>query len=173
MATYAIIYATVSKAIRRVIADDDGLASIGTMPDGVTPAVLCAHTNGQPTSYHPLGAGESAIVHIPPNVTTPAKPADWIAAVLAATGVTPPNITCALIDNTNTVTDVITADPAIDAAPSGRTMVQCYSPLIGVGCTYDSISGLFTIPSYTIPVGNKNNPGSTPLVIPAVLIAKT
>ena len=173
MTTYAIVYATASKMIRRVIADDDGMVSVGTMLDGFTPAVLCTHHNGQPTSYHPLAAGESALVHVPPSAITPANPAIWQQVVLAATGVTPPVIICALIDGTNTVQQIIYADPAIDVAPNGFTLVQCYSPQICVGYTFDPVGRLFTQPSCTIPANSPGNQTASPVVMSAAVIPNT
>lgn len=170
-ATFAIVYATASKAHRRTIADDSGQISLGTMPDGVTAAVVVSHPNAPP-SYHPLAAGESALIEtVPPNAVSGSDYYGWLTAIQNATGVAPPQITCALIDNTNTVQHIVCADPAIDAAPAGFTLVQCYSPWITVGCTYDPIGGLFTAPGYTIPAGAPGNKGTAlPKVVPAAVI---
>jgi hypothetical protein len=151
MPTYAIIYATASKALRRIISTPEGLngTEVGTT--------------------HPLLLGES-VLYVSTQI--PHTIADWNAAVKASTGVSPPVLTCALVDGTNTVTDIINADPAIDAAPAGFTMVQCYDPGIGPGCTYDTVGKLFTKPAITIPANTKYNPTALPVVIPAVVIAR-
>jgi hypothetical protein len=166
MATYAVIYSSQSKAIRRVIADDDGLVVIGTLPGTATPAVICNHSGGQPPSYHVLGVGESAIAVIPASAISPDRPINWAAAVQKATGVVPPEITCALIDQSNVVQQVIRADPEVDSAPAGFTMVQCYSPAIGIGCTYDPASGKFWTPESTLPPHTPGNPTDNPVVVP-------
>lgn len=172
MGTYAIIYGTTSKMIRRVIADDDGQVSIGTMPDGITPAVICKHPNAA-SGFFPLAAGETAIVAITSGTAAGVgAPAQWAAQVLARTGVTPPVIVCALIDQTHTVVSVIHADPAVDLAPGGLTMVQCYAPSITVGCTYDPIAGLFTSLGGTIPPHTPGNATNLPIAVLPALIPK-
>lgn len=170
--TYAIVYGTSSGMIRRVISDDDGMVSAGTMPDGVTPAVVCSHRNGQP-SYHPIASGESVLVDVPPSAISSANPARWVSALQKVIGFAPPIITCAVIDRTNKVILIIQADPAIDAAPDGTMMVQCYSPQIAVGHTYDPTTGLFTAPSATIAPGLPGNVGGPgPKEIPATVIPR-
>jgi hypothetical protein len=159
-ATYAIVYATASKMHRRTIADDEGQISLGVMPDNVTPAVVVGHSHAPPSLW-PLSAGETAIlVTVPPNAVTADGTPQWLAAIQAATGIAPPQLTCALIDGTNTVQHMVVADPAIDAAPTGFTMVLAYSPLVTTGCTYDPVAGLFTAPAYTIPAGAPGNHGT-------------
>jgi hypothetical protein len=170
MPTYAIVISTASKMIRRVIADDDGQVSIGLMPDGITPAVLCAHPSG-PTSYHPMATGETGFI-VPVSGTGPgSNPPAWSAAVQAKYGVTPPVISCAIIDTNNIVQLVILADPAVDAAPAGFTMVQCYSPAITVNCTYVPGTGKFLTAGGSIPPGAPGNAqGVTTLIVaPAVI----
>jgi hypothetical protein len=159
--------------IRRVIADDDGQVSIGVMPDNITPAVICSHP-GKPSSYHPLRSGESAF-NMPVSGTKAgaATPAQWNAAILAKTGTSPPVIVCALLDQTNTVQQLIRADPAIDAAPSGFTMVKCYDSKISVGCTFDPIGRLFTQPSCIIPANSPGNQTASPVVVQATVIPNT
>lgn len=167
MATYAVVYATQSAAIRRIISDDDGLVTVGTMPGSATrQAVICSHPAPQPPSYHPLAAGESAVQVIPASAVSPDHPQDWAAAVQKATGKVPPDILCALIDASNVVQYIIHADPAIDVAPASWLMVQCYSPAIKNGCTYDPASGKFWTPASTIPPGTPGNSTSAPIDVP-------
>lgn len=172
-ATYAIIYASVSKMHRRTIADDEGQISTGMMPDGVTPAVVVSHSRAPPSLW-PLVAGESALVQsVSPNAVSADGYPQWVAAIQSATGIVPPQLICALVDGTNTVRGMIVADPAIDAAPSGFTMVLAYSPLVTIGCTYNSSTGLFTAPGYTLPPGVPGNQGSAlPKTVPATVIVK-
>jgi hypothetical protein len=151
--TFGIVISATSKAIRRVIMVDHDAAL----------------TNGT----HVLQPGEQLLaLPVPPNAIA-YVPSQWPGLVQAATGVLPPTMTCALIDNTNTVVHLIMAEVGIDPAPVGFTMVQCYSPLITIGCTYDAGTGLFTVPSFTIPGGAPGNKGTAiPKVVPATVIPK-
>jgi hypothetical protein len=92
------------------------------------------------------------------------------AAVLAALGKAPGDPTCAVVDNTNTVVNLVMADAALASAPSGMTLVQCYAP-IPMGAAYDPGTGLFTAPSYTLLAApSKGRPTDT--VVPAAVIPK-
>ena len=165
MATYAIVHSTVSCMLRRVIADDDGNVSIGTN------AVICTHA-GRPDSQHPLLPGESAFVMpVSGSAGGAATPVQWKNAIKAKTGITPPDLVCALIDQ-NVVAGLIAADPDVDAAPDSRTMVLCYSPLITVGCSYDPASGLFSTAGGTLPAGSPGNSTGSPITIPPATIPK-
>jgi hypothetical protein len=158
--TYAIVYATASKAHCMTIVDDEGQVSAGLMPDNVTQAVIVSHSFAPPT-YHPIASGLSVlIVAVPPNAVTTDNFWDWCTHIQNATGVAPPQLVCALIDGTNTVQQMIVADPAVATAPPGFTMVLAYSPLIAIGHTYDPATGLFTAPAYTIPAFAPGNKGS-------------
>jgi hypothetical protein len=172
-ASYAIVYATASKMHRRTIADDEGQISLGTMPDGTTPAVIVGHSL-TPPSLHPLLPGESALIQsVPPNAVSADGYPQWISAIQTATGVAPPQLTCALIDGTNTVQQLVAADPAIDSAPAGFTIALCYSPLITIGCTFNPATGLFTAPAFTIPAGTPGDKGTAlPKTVPATVIPK-
>lgn len=172
MASFAIIYATGSKALRRVISDDDGQLSIGTLPDGITPAVICANP-GTASSFHPIANGETAFL-MPVSGTRAAvsTPAQWAAAIQARTGVVPPIIVCALVDAKGVVVQLIHADPAIDAAPDGFVMVQCYSPQIAIGQSYDAVSGLFSYPQLVIPPDTPGNRTAVPVVVPPAVIPR-
>jgi hypothetical protein len=157
MATYAIVYGTSSGAIRRIIADDGGEVSTCTMRRETW---ICV-TQPEGFGYHPILPGESVLI-VTNNSGTPHQWSDWVTQLTNA-GVTVTTPTCALIDDTNTVKQIICADPAIDSAPSGYTMVECYSPVIAVGCTYSATTGLFTIPSYTVPAVTNPHTGVTSL----------
>lgn len=173
MATFAIIYATASKMHRRTIADDDGQISLGTMPDGITPAIVCAHPK-LPSSFHPLDPGETALINpVPPNAVSASDYSAWCTAIQVATGVTPPIITCALVDANNTVQQIIYADPAIDRAPQGFAIVQCYAPQITVGCIYNPSTQLFTTPAGRLPANSPGNPTAIPKIVQPVVIPNT
>lgn len=65
------------------------------------------------------------------------------AAVEGVTGKYPADPRCAVIDGTGAVVGIISADPEIDSMPE-RSLAFAYSPLVGVGCTYDPASQLFS-----------------------------
>jgi hypothetical protein len=150
---FGIVISATSKAIRRVIMVDNDAAL----------------TNGT----HPVFAGEQLLIlPVPPNAIA-YRPDQWPGLVQTATGVLPPAMTCALIDNTNTVVQLVVAEVGIDPAPAGFTMVQCYSPAIAIGHTYDLVTGLFTAPGYTIPAGAPGNHGTAiPKIVPPAVIPK-
>jgi hypothetical protein len=139
--SYAVVYGTVSGAIRRIIATDDGKVSTAVGPNAETIIVVTG-------DVHTLAAGESVCIVTPTQPQGDSQP-EWENAVFDAFGSEPPTLTCALVDGTNTVQAVILADTNIDSAPSGYTMISCYSPQIVIGCTYSSTTGLFTIPAYS------------------------
>jgi hypothetical protein len=164
--TYAVVYSTASKMIRRIISDDDGLITVSVGPTALT-TVLVSHHNGLPDGVHLLYSGESAITAIPPSAVRPSGPADWARAVFNATGVQPPTLGAALLDPSNVVQAVIQADATVDAAPDGFTMVQCYSPAICAGCTYDPGTGKFWTAPGSIPPGAPGNAdGADPISVP-------
>jgi hypothetical protein len=164
MANYAIVHSTVSGMVRRVITDDDGDVVIGEI-DGV-PAVICKHSNA-PDGYHPLAPGESAFVE----QADAASPQRWREHVKARTGIDPPNLVCALVDQ-GVVTDLIAADPDVDQSPDDRLMVLAYSPQIIVGCTYDEASGLFSTMEGLLPPHTPGNDTDTPIDVPPAVIEK-
>lgn len=168
--TYGIVYATVSKMHRRTIADDHGQVSLGKDPQG-RDAIICTQANGAKV-YNLIAPGETGLIKtLGPTVSTAADPYDWFAAIKAATGVDPPNLQCALIEN-NVVTGVIHADPAVDAPPDQRLMVLCYSPRIGVGCSYDPATGLFSTPPGVYPPHTPGNSTDQPIDVPPQVIPK-
>jgi hypothetical protein len=170
MPTYAIVHATVSGQLRRVIADDEGVVELGFYND--QPAVVCIHQNGN-HGYHPLMAGESAIIQ---QTTTPLAAEHthhWKRAIKEKIGKEPAEITCALISNRNVVEAIVHADPAVDSSPSDKhLMIECYSPQIIVGCTYDKRTGLFKTMEGLIPVGAPGNDTQVPIVVPPTVIPK-
>ena len=101
-----------------------------------------------------------------------ASSAAWLAAVnaavLAALGKAPGDPTCCVLDQTNTVVQLIMADAGIDSLP-GMTLVQAYAP-IPVGSTYDPATGLFTAPGYTTPANPAK--GIAAVIVPPTLIPK-
>jgi hypothetical protein len=150
---FGIVVSATSKAIRRVImVDNDNALTDGT---------------------HAVAPGEQLLIlPVPPNAIA-YTPNQWPGLVQTATGVLPPTMVCALVDNTNTVVQLVVAEAGLDPAPAGFTMVQCYSPWITIGCTYDAVAGLFTAPGFTIPAGAPGNKGTAlPKVVPATVIPK-
>jgi hypothetical protein len=150
---FGIVVSATSKAIRRVImVDNDNALTDGT---------------------HSVLAGEQLLIlPVPPNAIA-YRPDQWPGLVQTAIGVLPPVMTCALVDNTNTVAQLVVAEAGIDPAPAGFTMIQCYSPAITIGCTYNPATGLFTAPGFTIPAGAPGNHGTAiPKVVPAAIIPK-
>lgn len=112
--------------------------------------------------------GESMLVvpqfSSPQGVFDPANNQYVIDSVRQATGVTPPNPACAVVNDLNVVDAMIAADVAIDTIP-GKTLVQSYDPEIAIGCTYDPLTKLFTIPGYVIP-------GAPPIQVPPRILPR-
>ncbi len=103
----AYIYASASGILRQII-----------IPSPGQPTTLSAHT------------GETLVVQ-PGGL--PADPTSIRAAITAALGKPIANDSCAVIDNTNAVVNVIRCDPTLDAV-SGATLVQ--HPLVIKGDTW-------------------------------------
>ena len=116
--TFGIIYATGSKQIRRIIVPD------------VDQALLDGTHTTLPGETLLIGTGSSDL----DSCNT---------LVLKATGVAPPDLHCAIVDNKNIVVSVLKADPDLDSIP-GATLIACYSPKIAVGCIYNTITKLFS-----------------------------
>lgn len=169
MPTHAIVHSTVSCMLRRVVTDDDGQVAVGRAPGG-DPAVICTH-KGRPPTYVAIMPGESAFVvrtYGPNDATTPEN---WAAEIKKATGKDPPDLRCALIEG-NLVTGVIAADIAIDLPPDARLMVECYSPLISVGYTYDTATQLFSTPAAVLPPHTPGNSTNKPIAVPPSVIPR-
>jgi hypothetical protein len=158
--TYAIIYSTATKAIRRVISDDHGNV---TSPNAVT-----VRTS---TGTHTINSGESVIIATNPSAISPHQYSNWAAAVQAQIGVTPPLHQVCCVDGTNTVQTIIMGDAALDSVP-GFTMIDSYSPQIVVGCTWDPVGQLFSTPGYTLPPLTKANPTAVAVVVAAAVISR-
>lgn len=150
---YAIIYATKSKMLRRIIATDAGLKGNEV---GVGPSFA-----------HQLAPGESVYYASAGNADDLPY---WENHVHIATGVVPPDARCVAVDNkTKTVKHVLLADPDIDAIPD-HTLVTPYSLAIDVGHTYDPDTKLFSTPEVTLPPLSEGNPSANPVVVPAAVI---
>lgn len=121
MAEFGVIYASGSKMIRRIIAGSDNLA----VHVGVGETLLTIQQAAAPNIF------------------------EAEAAVEAATGQSPLNLTCAVIDGTGNVVGLVKADPEIDQLPA-KLLVAAPSE-ITTGCTYDSKTAAFTIPQKIIP----------------------
>jgi hypothetical protein len=150
MPSYAIIYATKTSALRRVVATDDPVPmsreAMGVLPG--ESVLVVNHSNPEGHGHH-----------------------DWAQAVEKETGIYPPTTTCALIEN-NIVKQIICADPDLDASPTGQEMVLCYSPQIIAGCTYDPWTGLFTHPGGSLPPHSPGNDTDSPIDVPPSVIPK-
>lgn len=60
--------------------------------------------------------------------------------------------TCAVVNTTsNTVTNIVIMDPAVDKAPTGSTLVA--SATAKIGDTYNATTGAFTTPAPAQPTG--------------------
>jgi len=98
MAKFGIVYASGSKMIRRII-----------VPERET-----ALTDGT----HRAGPGETMLI-----ANGRADLESCAEHVRVATGVKPPRLRCAVLDQQNNVVDTILADPALDTHPLGRLML--------------------------------------------------
>lgn len=123
--SFGIVCATGSKQIRRIL--------------GISDQALA--------SYKP-DPGESLLTF--PIPKSPPDLAAIKALVQQATGVLPPDLVCAVIDQTNTVMEMFAGDAAIDKHPAGQ-VIDAYAPEVTVGCTYDPIGKLFTVPGFVVP----------------------
>jgi hypothetical protein len=145
--------------LRRVIADDAGVVSIGEV-DGQS-VVICGD------GIHPLAPGESAVI----GQGDAADPMQWRRDVKARTGFDPPELRCALLDG-NIVTEVVMADIAVDKSPDARTIVDCYSPLVTTGCSYDPATELFSTPPGELPPHTPGNDTDQAVTVPPAVIAR-
>jgi hypothetical protein len=159
MATYAIVHSTVSGMLRRVIADDEGRVSLGEI-DG-KPVVICGD------GIHPLAPGESATIA----QGDAASPQQWRKHIKTRAGSDPPELRCALLTG-NVVSEVVMADIAVDKSPDTRTMVDCYSPLVTTGCTYDPATELFSTPPGELPPHTPGNDTDQAVTVPSAVIAR-
>lgn len=113
-ATQAVaIYATASKIIRRII-----------VPDNDAALALHQPLPGESRLLVAIGAHDLASVK---------------AAVATATGVTPPSGRCCIVDGSGNVIGACSADPALDAAPAGASLVA--SDVAAPGDRY--VAGIF------------------------------
>lgn len=154
MANIVIFYATGSKQIRGVLVpeSDEELKSLNIKAP----------------------AGESILI-VPGFVSQrgmfdPANHQYVIDCVTQATGVIPPDPSCAVVVN-GVVEAIIAADEAIDALP-GKALVQSYSPEIKPGCTYDDKTRQFTVPARDIPatIDKQGQPIDAKQIPPKTLI---
>src|SRR5215475_9034950 len=115
-----IIYATGSKAIRRIIVPDVDSA----LKDGT----------------NKVSSGETMLVS-----SGASDLASCMAAVQQATGQVSPYPRCVVIDQANKVIDYAMADPALDTHPLGA-LVMVSVDGIAVGATFDPLTRMFTNP---------------------------
>jgi len=137
-----VIYGSVNGEIRRVIVPDDD------------------------SQLGPQLAGQGEGYVIAP------KGADATAVVKAKTGIDPPVLTSAVVDNSGNVVGVIAADPTIDHPVVANTSLIAAYPGVAKGQTYDSKTGNFIAPatSDTIKAGTVLSNGT---VVPADEIIQT
>lgn len=167
----AHIYSMKTDCHRRSIVDDDGDIEIGKSPSGED-VVICNHPNGQP-GYFLIMPGEYAVVA--DSDTVPANERNVDALMRRANPRASLFYTkCALVNADNMVEGIILAELGLDDSPHPDwTMVECYSPMIIIGCTYDPASGLFTMPEGLIPPGAPgNNEGTEPIIVQPYEIPK-
>jgi hypothetical protein len=152
MAIFIVVYASASKMLRRVVAIDGT-----TMPN----ATSLVHV-GEAMLIAPAGQNY--------DLTTTAGLNAIKALIQAHTGVAPPDSHCAVVDGTNTVTQIIHADPAIDSF-SGATLVTC-QPAVYPGCTWNAGAQQFSTPQFTLPIGARNpaDPAGPRLTAPLVVL---
>jgi hypothetical protein len=110
-----------------------------------------------------------------PYMNTSAWQAAVNTAINTALGKTPGYPAVAVLDGSNTVRDMFCGDAALDSHAGGTT-VQAYSPMIGIGCTYDSQTGLFYTPQVLIPAGTPDRetgiPSAEDVIIPPQPISR-
>lgn len=154
----AIYIATESKMIRGVLVpDSDEQLTLCRTPAGETMLIVPAFNGGL---FDERG------------VPDPANYQYVIDQVVKATGVTPPDPRCAVVDQSGVVEAMICADPAIDSV-TDRELIQAYHPEIAVGCLYDRQSREFTVPAKVIPASvDKQGKSVAEAVLPAKLLSR-
>jgi hypothetical protein len=149
---FGVIYATGSAMIRRYVYPTS---------DAELTSKLC-------------GTGESIVaVSRGPYPNSAAWQTAVNNAVTTAAGMAPGNPACCVVDQTNTVVQLIQADASIDSVPN-MTLVQAYAT-IPIGSTYNPATGLFTSPQVIIPAfaGNAIHPATLQIIVPPTLIPKS
>lgn len=123
---FAVVYATGSKQLRRIILpDDDPSLANGNFPLAPGESMLVISDDGD----HSL---EACRAHIKRH-----------------TGVDSPELRCALVSRTNVVTDILMADPDIDTHPDGM-LIHAYAEEVRHECTYDPETKLFYTPDRVV-----------------------
>ena len=118
-ANVAVIYATGSKEIRRIVLPDND----SELND---PALV--------------GKGESMLVVARKTITAPG---DAELAVLAKTGIAPPDPASAVVDAQGNVVGLIAADPAVDVLLDKTVSLVGEAQGVAVGDTYNKVTGKF------------------------------
>lgn len=135
MASIVIFYATGSKQIRGILVpdSDEELQRLNPKPSfGESILTVPAFSSPQKGIFDP--ANNQYVID----------------CVTQATGVVPPDPSCAVINDLGMVEAIIAADEAIDTLPN-KTLIQKYHPEITQGCVYDAKTKLFTVPAQDIP----------------------
>ncbi len=152
-----IFYATGSKQIRGVLvpdSDEELKALNPKAPAGETMLTVPAFVSPQRGIFDP--ANNQYVID----------------CVTQATGMTPPDPSCAVVDANGVVEAVIAADETLDALP-GKTLVQAYSPEIVRGCTYDGRTKQFTVPEQVFPATTDRQGQPVPeRIVPAKLLTR-
>ena len=134
MATrYGIVYATSSKALRRIILTDNDATLIAALAGPGETFLLANRVDG-----YSLDAAKNAIKQ--------------------ATGVKSPNLECAVLDKDNKVTAIILADPTLDNIKD-YVLKESY-PGVNNTCTFDPAQDLFVAPIKTILAGTLDKNGN-------------
>lgn len=132
----AIFYATESKMLRGVLVpDDDEHLKRCYAPEGETMLIVDAFPGSFIDERGRADLANRQYV---------------VDQVIIATGVTPPDPACAVVDDNGMVIGMICADETIDRV-LGKQLVQSYDPEITTGCTFDSKTREFIVPEKTIP----------------------
>lgn len=127
-----IVYSTGSKMIRRIIYPDD---------------------DSDLERFSWVGAGESLLIVDKLDGVTPERARQ---EVEAATGAKVPDHVSAVVDpKTETVTDLICADPELDSVEGGE-LIHCYSKEIVPGCKYDSVKREFYVPEKVVVIDGQD-----------------
>jgi hypothetical protein len=113
---FAIVIASETKAIRRVIYPDDDNQQISII-------------DGEEVIFCP--------------VESKGDLDQWKKLVEKETGIYPPDPLCAVLEDDGTVASVIMADPKLDRHPEGKELVEAYSDEIAIGDKYDKAQATF------------------------------
>lgn len=141
---YGIIYATGSNTVRRMVSSDEVNYDF---------------------SKH-ICSGESLVIADNKNRS------DLLAARIAvqtATGKPSLDLICAVVDKSNNVVSIVSADPKLDQILNHTLLLAPAG--VSAGCTYDPVGLVFIVPAVVIPAGLDKQGNTVPQqVIPSKTI---